>query len=145
VSDSSSVEIFKIHELNPKIVLLGFFFCRRGRLTCGAAPISDATSKLYMPKYLYSDKTYPGYLSGTAYVMRSDIIPTLLQNSLTTPLLHLEDIYVTGLLARQSQIYPDDSAFFTYNHLLPKDNCAFRFMVRWSQPSKRRATCHVFK
>jgi len=85
-----------------------------------------------MPKYLYPEKTYPGYLSGTAYVLRSDIIPTLLQNAKTVPLVHLEDIYVTSLIARASKIYPDDSAFFTYNHLLPKDSCAFRFMVNWA-------------
>jgi len=100
-----------------------------GRLTCGAVPIGDIHSKLYMPKYLYADRVYPGYLSGTAYVLRTDIIPTLIQNSLTTPLIHLEDIYVTGLLARKSKIYPEDSPFFTYNRIEPKDDCPFRVLV----------------
>lgn len=100
-----------------------------GRLTCGAAPIKDHTSKLYMPKYLYPASVYPGYLSGTAYLLRGDLVPTLLENSLTIPLIHLEDIYVTAILARQSHYFPDDSPFFTYDHLDPKDPCAFRIMV----------------
>ncbi|XP_021950492.1 beta-1,3-galactosyltransferase 1 isoform X2 [Folsomia candida] len=104
-----------------------------GRLTCGATPIGDSTSKLYMPKYLYLGKVYPGYLSGTAYVLKSNIIPTLLENTAIVPILHLEDIYITGLLARRSGIYPDDSAFFTYNRIEPKDDCALRFMVNSHQ------------
>ncbi|CAG7785347.1 unnamed protein product, partial [Allacma fusca] len=99
-----------------------------GRLTCGATPIADWNSKLYMPKYLYPGKVYPGYLSGTGYMIRANIIPTLLHNSQKTPLIHLEDIYVTALLARHSRIYPDDSSFFTYSHIDPKDKCAFRVM-----------------
>ncbi|CAL8083370.1 unnamed protein product [Orchesella dallaii] len=100
-----------------------------GRLTCGALPIKERNSKLYMPKYLYPSPVYPGYLSGTAYLLRGDMVPTLLENSLTIPLIHLEDIYVTAILARQSQFFPDDSPFFTYNRLNPKDPCPFRYMV----------------
>lgn len=100
-----------------------------------------------MPKYLYPGSVYPGYLSGTAYLLRGDMVPTLLQNSLTIPLIHLEDIYVTAILARQSQFFPDDSPFFTYNHLDPRDPCAFRIMVRASHVSVviYRLSCHLIR
>ena len=112
----------------PYIVALLGLHCS-GRLTCGATPIADWNSKLYMPKYLYPGRVYPGYLSGTGYMIRGSIVPTLLRNAQKTPLIHLEDIYVTALLGRQSRIYPDDSSYFTYSHIDPKDKCAFRFMV----------------
>lgn len=100
-----------------------------GRLTCGAVPISDARSKLYMPKYLYPGKMYPGYLSGTTYAMHGEIVPTLLRTSVATPLIHLEDIYVTALLARENNIIPEDSVYFTYDRNEPRAICAFKNLV----------------
>ncbi|XP_074112806.1 beta-1,3-galactosyltransferase 1 isoform X3 [Cotesia typhae] len=35
-----------------------------GSLICNARPISDPKNKWYTPKYMYSEKTYPNYLSG---------------------------------------------------------------------------------
>jgi beta-1,3-galactosyltransferase 1 len=101
-----------------------------GRLTCGAEPVTDPSSKLYMPKYLYPGRRYPGYLSGTAYLLSGKIIPTLLQNSLSTRLIHIEDIYITGILAKKSNIYPEDSIYFTYLRVDPKNTCLLKQMVR---------------
>lgn len=39
---------------------------------------------------------YPNYLSGTGYVMSADVAEKLFQIALHTPLLHLEDVYLTG-------------------------------------------------
>lgn len=45
---------------------------------------------------MYSGNTYPNYLSGTAYVMSIDVAQRLYNVSLTTPIFHLEDVYLTG-------------------------------------------------
>jgi len=84
-----------------------------------------------MPKYLYPGNVFPGYLSGTAYLIRSDIISALLQHSLSTPLIHLEDVYVTGILARKIPTDPADSIYFTYGKFMPNNKCPFRLMVRF--------------
>lgn len=50
----------------------------------------------YVPPYVFSEKMYPDYLSGTGYVMSTDIVSDLLRMTERTPFFHLEDIYVTG-------------------------------------------------
>lgn len=45
---------------------------------------------------MYSQKTYPNYLSGTGYVMSVDVVPRLYRAARKTPIFHLEDVYITG-------------------------------------------------
>lgn len=45
---------------------------------------------------MFDDKVYPNYLSGTGYVMSIDAAVKLYNASLSIPLFHLEDVYLTG-------------------------------------------------
>ncbi|KAL6263325.1 hypothetical protein P5V15_006123 [Pogonomyrmex californicus] len=85
-----------------------------GSLICNAKPILDSKNKWYTPKYMYSEKTYPNYLSGTGYVMSMDVASKLYQAALITPLLHLEDVYVTGLCAKRAKVRPVNHPGFSY-------------------------------
>nr|CAD7394089.1 unnamed protein product [Timema cristinae] len=85
-----------------------------GSLICSARPISDTRSKWYAPKYMYSGRVYPNYLSGTGYIMSGDTVGRLYRAALTIPLFHLEDVYVTGMVARAAGIRPRDNPSFTY-------------------------------
>lgn len=67
-----------------------------GSRFCNAVPIANVSSKWYTPMYMYSGKVYPNYLSGTGYVMSMDVAAKLYNASLTTPVFHLEDVYLTG-------------------------------------------------
>ncbi|KAG5343217.1 B3GT1 galactosyltransferase, partial [Acromyrmex heyeri] len=92
-----------------------------GSLICSAKPILDPKNKwqvsfrLYTPKYMYSEKTYPNYLSGTGYVMSIGVASKLYQAALVTPLLHLEDVYVTGLCAKRAKVRPMNHPAFSYS------------------------------
>ena len=75
--------------------------------------------KLYLenrftPKYMYSEKTYPNYLSGTAYVMSLDVALKLYKVALRIPILHLEDVYITGVCAKQAKLRPINHPGFSY-------------------------------
>ena len=72
-----------------------------GSLICGAVPIRDPHNKWYCPDYMFDRKVYPNYLSGTAYLMSRSTAMTVFEASLQVPLFHLEDIYVTGILAEK--------------------------------------------
>ncbi len=72
-----------------------------GDIIAGAQPIRDKKSKYFTPKSVYSGQTYPNYVSGAAYVISGDIIPSLFEAAKKTSLFWLEDVYVTGLLARK--------------------------------------------
>ncbi|XP_076765487.1 beta-1,3-galactosyltransferase 1 isoform X2 [Xylocopa sonorina] len=85
-----------------------------GSLICNAKPILDPNNKWYTPKYMYSEKVYPNYLSGTGYVMSLDVAFKLYHAALTTPLLHLEDVYITGLCAKRAKIRPANHLGFSY-------------------------------
>ncbi|CAL7950725.1 unnamed protein product [Xylocopa violacea] len=85
-----------------------------GSLICNAKPILDPTNKWYTPKYMYSEKVYPNYLSGTGYVMSLDVAFKLYRAALKTPLLHLEDVYITGLCAKRAKIRPANHLGFSY-------------------------------
>ena len=63
---------------------------------------------------MYSERTYPNYLSGTGYVMSSDVASRLYKAALTTPLLHLEDVYITGVCAKRAGLKPVNHYGFSY-------------------------------
>ena len=85
-----------------------------GSLICNAKPILDPKNKWYTPKYMYSEKIYPNYLSGTGYVMSLDVAFKLYRAALTTTLLHLEDVYITGLCAKHAKVRPVNHSGFSY-------------------------------
>ncbi|XP_078033491.1 beta-1,3-galactosyltransferase 1 isoform X1 [Augochlora pura] len=99
-----------------------------GSLICNAKPILDPNNKWYTPKYMYSEKMYPNYLSGTGYVMSLDVALKLYQAALTMPLLHLEDVYITGLCAKRAKVRPVNHLGFSY---IPRklDPCILRNVI----------------
>lgn len=74
---------------------------------------------------MYPEKTYPNYLSGTGYVMSTSVAFKLYQAALVTPLLHLEDVYITGLCAKRAKVTPVNHPGFSY---VPRkiDPCVLR-------------------
>lgn len=83
-----------------------------GSLICGAVPIRDGQNKWYSPQYMFGEKVYPNYLSGTGYAMSRGAAERLLDASDRAPLFHLEDVYVTGILAREARLRPRDHPGF---------------------------------
>lgn len=67
-----------------------------GSRFCHAKPVGNISSKWYAPNYMFDDKVYPNYLSGSGYVMSIDVATKLYNASLSEPLFHLEDVYLTG-------------------------------------------------
>ncbi|XP_052765650.1 beta-1,3-galactosyltransferase 1-like [Mya arenaria] len=59
-----------------------------------AEPIRDSHSKWYASVHSFSDNLYPGYCSGTGYVMSSNVAKALYKISSNVPFFHLEDVYI---------------------------------------------------
>ncbi|KAK6634389.1 hypothetical protein RUM43_011790 [Polyplax serrata] len=85
-----------------------------GKVICGAKPILEVSSKWYTPRYMYHEKVYPRYLSGTGYLMDRQTAVQLYKAALDIPYLHLEDVFITGLCARKAKIKPLQHSGFTY-------------------------------
>jgi len=55
--------------------------------------------KWLIPTYMYNKKFFPQFLSGSGYLLTREASECLLEKSKTTPIVHLEDVYITGLCA----------------------------------------------
>lgn len=74
-----------------------------GNVIDGAHPSMDRKDKWYMPVGQFKGKSYPTYLSGSAYVLPYSLLePIILESQLVDPF-WLEDIYVTGMLAANTK------------------------------------------
>ncbi|VVD01290.1 unnamed protein product, partial [Leptidea sinapis] len=57
-------------------------------------------SKWYIPRWLLAEDYVPEYLSGTGYLINGKHIDDMLQAAHTVPLINLEDVYFTYLVAK---------------------------------------------
>lgn len=99
-----------------------------GCLIKGASPIKDRTSKWFVPDVIFSEHTYPPYLSGTGYVMSYDVVPVLYSTALDTPFFYLEDVFITGICARRAGLKPENNNGFNFSKR-KNDTCVFRSIV----------------
>jgi len=107
---------------NPTYKFIGNMFCQ--------SPVyRSKTDKYYTPRYMYQANRYPAYLSGIGYLIRTDIIPRLLKMSLTTPMIHMDDVYMTGILPRLLRIYPGGSTLFNFTNPKEPDACSTKKTV----------------
>ncbi|KAK6173283.1 hypothetical protein SNE40_016763 [Patella caerulea] len=59
-----------------------------------AFPIRDTASKWYASYSKYPGRTYPGFCSGTGYVLSVNVAQKVFEISKDVPFFHLEDVYV---------------------------------------------------
>ena len=72
-----------------------------GYLYQGIKPDRSVKSKWQLTKAFYPNDVLPPYLSGTAYLATGNIVPHLLEGARHTPVIPLEDVYITGLVASE--------------------------------------------
>ena len=109
--DDAYINLKNLHNLvtkNKKTDLL------MGTLICGNKPIRDPYNKHFSPKYMYGKTHYPNYLLGTAYLMSRSITSKLYEAALETPVFHMEDVFITGILAQSIGVRPEDDVRFSY-------------------------------
>lgn len=74
----------------------------------------------YSPYYLYNKMFYPTYLGGFTYFMSFDVAKKLYEGAFEIQLFHMEDIYITGMLAKHKSVKLTKSnllAFLPVNNL----------------------------
>ena len=93
-----------------------------GFMRSGDSPHTNG--KWYAPPFMLTElegSTYPNFLSGTAYVMSYTTAELLYRTSLTVPVFHLEDVYLTGFLPS------------AYNRLLRENKLELPFWSTFDQ------------
>ena len=73
-----------------------------GYLYKHVSPDRNPQSKWYLPHHVYPSKSLPNFLSGTSYLLSTNLLTHLLTESMKTPLINLEDVYLTGFVGSNS-------------------------------------------
>ena len=89
---------------NPKLLL--------GSIICNCWPVTDPFSKWYVRNNVFAGSVYPDYLNGPAYLMTEETVTALLEASQGLRPFFLEDVFVTGVLARRAGVWPRDHPGF---------------------------------
>jgi hypothetical protein len=77
--------------------------------------------KWYMSESEFKDKYYPTHCSGTAYSFSMSAVEILLNNTLTTPPIWIEDVYISGMLATSIvHVHNKEFKFFAWNYSKPE-------------------------
>ncbi|XP_055954834.1 beta-1,3-galactosyltransferase 1 [Patella vulgata] len=76
-----------------------------GALCINATVIRDPRDVWSVPSKTFPNKTFPPYLAGGAYLFRTTTLIKLIKFAdHASPYLHLEDVYITGILAQSAGI-----------------------------------------
>lgn len=78
---------------------------------------------------MYNAKVYPDYVSGTGYVISGPLVPKLFENALHVPLFHLEDVYTTGMVAKQANVVPENCPLFSFVKHPTNNTCLHRKII----------------
>lgn len=76
---------------------------------------------------MFDEKYYPNFLSGTAYLMGIKAVETLFKYALSTQIFHLEDVYITGIVASRANLRRQHHPLFSFTKF--KDLCALKGMI----------------
>lgn len=77
-----------------------------GMIQKWAKPYRSRSSKWYLPSWLYPEKYLPTFAAGTGYVMTRTAVADIYRKSLDVPLIPLEDVFITGLVADNNLHFP---------------------------------------
>ncbi|XP_057368016.2 beta-1,3-galactosyltransferase 5-like [Daphnia carinata] len=93
----------------------------------------------------YPWNTYPNYMSGPAYVLHGSTIRLLLAACQTTPMIRLEDVYITSMCAEKAGVKMQFSVgpswvYFDPGRMVPTA-CGLRQYIAW--PSENHTHSHT--
>ncbi|XP_037713623.1 beta-1,3-galactosyltransferase 1 [Drosophila subpulchrella] len=112
---------------SPRIRLTARRGVLYGRRYCNVPPITNKLNKWYMPSYMFRGSVYPPYLCGSGYVASIDVVPRLYKASLGTSIVHLEDMFVTGLCADKAGVKRINHPLFRSSYPFKVDElCALK-------------------
>jgi len=94
-----------------------------GHVIARAQPVRTPGAKWFTPVSIYSSDVYPTYASGAAYVISGDAVRPLLRAAAGSRVFWIEDVYVTGMLARAAGIQLIVNGKFDGYRTMP-DDCA---------------------
>ena len=75
-----------------------------GNVASGWTPVRNPQSKYFITEDQYSEASYPPFVTGPSYVVSRSAVNRIFNAALDHPFLHLEDVFLTGIIAEQCGI-----------------------------------------
>lgn len=91
--------------------------------------VRNKSSKYYIPRSQYKNAMYPNFNTGPAYLLTDDVISPLYNASLENVFFKLEDVYVTGILARKLKIKHVGHNKFYNDRIEGLNICVLKFLA----------------
>ncbi|XP_043482248.1 beta-1,3-galactosyltransferase 1-like [Leptopilina heterotoma] len=88
-----------------------------GKISPHTKPHRNKENKYYVPIIQYKFSEYPPFVTGPAYLLSGNSVHRLHKESLNTPFLKLEDVFVTGIVAEKLGIKRIDRQEFVNNRI----------------------------
>lgn len=105
-----------------------------GKLAHGWPPVRNNNSKYFLSDTQYLPKVFPDFVTGPSYLLPVSLAPSLFKASLKQPFLKLEDVFLTGLVAKSLNIKRVHVPDFTNDALSRKnDVCLIRHIISLHQ------------
>eukprot|EP00095_Tigriopus_kingsejongensis_P011903 maker-scaffold111_size354240-snap-gene-1.14 protein:Tk11903 transcript:maker-scaffold111_size354240-snap-gene-1.14-mRNA-1 annotation:"beta- -galactosyltransferase 1" len=130
--------VMDIPEINPDLLL-----------------ICDDDIYLFLPtiwhliadeKIINKGKTYPDYLSGSAYIVPKNVIPCLYETALTTPIFHINDVFISGYLAKMCKLgLKNTNRFQTFEDSSLANLTPNQVVIHYAKPGFMRVLDHIFR
>jgi len=116
VDDDMFVQVDKLLELVHSLLLEGKSQkLVVGNISRGWRPVRNPRSKYYITEAQYEGDTYPDFATGPSYlVSRAAVIP-LVEEALVQKYIHLEDVFITGVVAQTVGVTRRNTELFKNN------------------------------
>lgn len=86
-----------------------------GNISRGWKPVRNPQSKYYITEAQYSDKNYPDFATGPSYLVSQQAVKEIFKAALDQKYIHLEDVFLTGVVAHSLGIIRMDVNEFKNN------------------------------
>merc|ERR1711997_1198106 len=72
-----------------------------GNVASGWKPVRNPKSKYFITPEQYDAASYPPFVTGPSYLVSRSAVDLLVSGALQRPFFHLEDVFVTGIVAEE--------------------------------------------
>ena len=107
-----------------------------GNISRGWKPVRNPKSKYFIRPAQYKEETYPDFATGPSYLVSRRAVEGMVEAALGMLYIHLEDVFLTGILAQAVGLRPKDHPGFSFKRR-DLDICSVRKTITTHGVSSR--------
>ena len=86
-----------------------------GNISRNWKPVRNPQSKYFITEAQYSEERYPDFATGPSYLVSRDAVRDIFEHAMDLNYIHLEDVFLTGVVAEDVQVFREDIHEFKNN------------------------------